>query len=170
MSGLLNFDDIGFRRDEASQADAIPVKLVKSNWGTHQKWWEKWNHNNSRVGNMSLLNMALVCFRVWVGTSHLVFHWPPWVWVILFDLSSAHCLVTMTFDTLMSNTAKSVAVPPICSREVDLYKIKTSSAIYIILIHNILPLSRVDDVGNIMAHIRSRSLPIDFSSLSRKLI
>ena len=33
-----------------------------------------------------------------------------------------------------------------------------------------VPLSRVDDVGNIMAHLRSRSLPIDFSSLSRKLI
>ena len=33
-----------------------------------------------------------------------------------------------------------------------------------------VPLSRVDDVGNIMAHLRSRSLPVDFSSLSRKLI
>ena len=35
---------------------------------------------------------------------------------------------------------------------------------------NHVPLSRVDDVGNIMAHLRSRSLPVDFSSLSRKLI
>ena len=33
-----------------------------------------------------------------------------------------------------------------------------------------VPLSHVDDVGNIMAHLRSRSLPIDFISLSRKLI
>lgn len=41
---------------------------------------------------------------------------------------------------------------------------------HIILIHNILSPSRVDDVGNTMAHLRSRSLPVDFSSLSRKLI
>ena len=75
---------------------------------------------------MSLLNMALVCIRVWVGTSHLVFHLPPWVWVIVFDLSSAHCLITITFNPLMSNTAKSTVVPPICSREVDLCRITTS--------------------------------------------
>ena len=35
---------------------------------------------------------------------------------------------------------------------------------------NYIPLSRVDDVGNIMAHLRSSSLPVHFSSLSRKLI
>ena len=75
---------------------------------------------------MSLLNMALVCIRVWVGTSHLIFHLPPWVWVILFDLSSARCLVTMTSDHLMSDIAKSTVVPPICSREVNLYKLTTS--------------------------------------------
>ena len=86
----------------------------------------KWNHNYCRVGSMLLLNMVLVCIRVWVGTSHLIFHLPPWVWAILFDLSSAHCLVTMTFDPLMSNTAKSVVVPPMCSREVDLCTITTS--------------------------------------------
>ena len=33
-----------------------------------------------------------------------------------------------------------------------------------------VPLSHIDDVGNTMAHLRSRSLPVDFSSLSRKLI
>ena len=96
---------------------------TKNNRGTHQKWWGKWNHNYCRVGSMSLLNMALVCIRVWVGTSHLVSHLPPWVWVILFDHSSAHRLVTMTPDHLMSNTAKSAVVPPICSREVDLCRI-----------------------------------------------
>ena len=84
LSGSLKFDDIGFRRDDALQAYAIPVKLVKNNRGTHQKWWGKWNRNNCCVGSMSLLNMALLCFRVWVGISHLVLHWPPWVWVILF--------------------------------------------------------------------------------------
>ena len=95
----------------------------KNNRGTHQRWLGKRNHNYDRVGSMSLLNMALVCIRVWVGTSHLVLHFLPWVWVILFDHSSAHCLVTMTPDHLMSNTAKSTVVPPICSREVDLCKI-----------------------------------------------
>jgi len=102
LSGSLNYDDIGFRRNDASQAYAIPVKLVKNNWGTRQRWWGKWNHNNCRVGSMSLLNMALVAFMS--GWGHLIsfFHLPPWVWVILFDLSSAHCLVTMTFDLSMS--------------------------------------------------------------------
>ena len=84
---------------------------------------KKLEPNYCRVGSMSLLNMALVCFRVLVGISHLIFHLPPWIWVILFDLSSAHCLVTMTPDHLMSNTAKSTIVPPICSREVDLCRI-----------------------------------------------
>jgi len=115
------------QRTTQTQAYAIPVKLVnKNNWGTRQKWWGKWNHNYCRVGSMSLLNVALVCFHVWVETSHLVFHFLPWVWVILFDLSSAHCFVTMTSTHLMSNTPKSTVVPPICSREVDLCKITTS--------------------------------------------
>ena len=34
LSGSLKFDDIGFRRNDALQAYAIPVKLVKNNWGT----------------------------------------------------------------------------------------------------------------------------------------
>jgi len=78
----------------------------------------------SRVGSMSLLNMALLCFRVRVGISDLAFHLPPWVWVILFDLSSAHYLVIVTSDLVMSNTANFTVVPSICSREVDLCKRK----------------------------------------------
>jgi hypothetical protein len=73
---------------------------------------------------MSLLNMALLCFRVRVGISDLAFHLPPWVWVILFDLSSAHYLVIVTSDLVMSNTANFTVVPSICSREVDLCKRK----------------------------------------------
>ena len=173
LSDSLKLDDIGFRRSDVLQAYAIPIKLVnKNNWGTRQKWWGNWNRNHCRVGSMSLLNMALVCIRVWVGTSHLIFHLPPWVWVILFDLSSALCLVAMTSDRLTSNIAKSTVVLPICSREVDLCEIINLPLItHIILIHKKYypPLSRVDDVGNIMAHLRSRSLPVDFSSLSRKL-
>ena len=114
------------------------------------------NHNYCRVYSMSLLNMALLCFCVGVGISHLIFHLLPWVWVILFDLSSTCCLVTMTSDHLMSNTAKSTVVPPICSREVDLCKIINLPLItHIILIHQKYypPLSCVDDVGNTMAHL-----------------
>ena len=84
---------------------------------------------------MSLLKMALVYIRVELGTSHLVFHLPPWVWVILFDLSSALFLVIMTFDLLMSKTAKSTVVLPICSREVELCKYQPSSDSHLILIH-----------------------------------
>jgi hypothetical protein len=109
---------------EMTQAYAIPIKLVKNNWGTRQKWWGgKWNHNYCRVGSMSLLNMALSAFVSGWGYLISYFHLLPWVWVILFDLSSAHCLVTMTSDHLMSNTANSTVVPPICSREVDLCKV-----------------------------------------------
>ena len=38
LSGSLKFDDIRFRRNEASQAYAIPVKLVKNNW-QHSIFW-----------------------------------------------------------------------------------------------------------------------------------
>ena len=96
----------------------------------------------------------------------------PWVWVISFDLSSVHCLVTMTFDPLMSNTAKSTVVSFMCSREVGLCKYQPSSVSHMVSIHNqhYVPLSRVVDVGILMAHLRSRSLPVDFNSLSRKLV
>ena len=132
---------------------------------------EKWNQYHFCVSSMSLLNMALVCIRVGLGTSHLVFRLPPWVWVILFDHSSALCLVIMTLELLMSNTAKSSVVPLICSREVYLCSSQPTSDSHLILIHkHYVPLSRVDDVGNTMAHLQLRSLPVDFSSLSRKLI
>ena len=73
---------------------------------------KKWNQHHCRVGSMLLLNMALVYIRVGLETSHLIFHLLPWVWVIPFDLSSALCLVAMTSDLLMSNTAKLTVVPP----------------------------------------------------------
>ena len=34
---------------------------------------EEWNQYHCRVDSMSLLNMALVCIRVGLGISHLVF-------------------------------------------------------------------------------------------------
>ena len=126
----------------------------------------KWNHHRFRVGSMSLLNMALVCIRVGLGTSHLIVNLPLWVWVIPFDLSSALCFVTMTSDLLMSNTAKSSVVSLICSREVCLCVFQPSFDSLLVLIHkHHILLSRVDDVGNIMAHLRSELL-VDFSSLS----
>ena len=109
----------------------------------------------SRVGSMSLLNMALVCIRVRLGTSHLVICFPPWVWVISFDRSSALCQITMTSDPLMSNTAKSSVVLLICSREVCLCSCQTSSDLLLVLINfHHVPLSHVDDVGKIMALLR----------------
>ena len=134
---------------------------------------EKCNQNHCRVGSMSLLNMELVCIRVGLGTYYLIIYLPSWVWVIPFDLSSALCLVIITSNLLMSNTAKSTVVPQICSREVDLCKFTTflwfSFGPDSQKKHH-FPLSRVDDVGNTMAHLQSRSLPVDFSSLSGKLI
>ena len=132
---------------------------------------EKWNQYHRHVGSMLLLNMALVSSRVRLGTSHLIICLPPWVWVISFDHSSALCHVTMTSGPVMSNTAKSNVVLPICSREVGLYSFQPPSDYLLVLIHkHYIPLSRVNDVGNIMAHLRSRSLPVDYSSLSRKLV
>lgn len=78
LSDSLNSDDIVFCQNDMPQAYLIPVKLVKNNRGTRQKWrGKRWNHNYSRVDSMSLLNMARVCFRVWVGTSHLIFSLAP---------------------------------------------------------------------------------------------
>ena len=82
------------------------IRVVARNGG------EKWDQCRRRVGSMSLLNMALVCIRVGLETSHLILYLLPWVWVILFDLSSTLCLVVMTSDLLMSNTAKLTVVPP----------------------------------------------------------
>ena len=97
---------------------------------------EKWNQYHCRVGSMSLLNMALVCIRVGLGTSHLAITLPSWVWVISFDLSVTLCHVIMTSYSSMSNTAKSIVVPSICSREVDLCLYQPSSDSHTILIHN----------------------------------
>lgn len=101
----------------------------KNNRGTCQKWWGKWNCNHSRVGSMSLLNMALFCFV------------SGWVHLILFftglrgfglSYSTSHLpisIITIPSAHLMSNTAKPATVPPICSRDVDLCNNTTSSAI-----------------------------------------
>ena len=133
---------------------------------------EKWNQYRHRVGSMSLLNMAPVCIRVGFGTSHLVFHLPLWVWVIPFDLSSSLCLVTMTSEILMSKYCQ------VHCRAVHMFKRSWPLQVPTFLWFSsecdsqkhYVPLSRIDDVGNTMAHLRSRSLPVDFGSLSRKLI
>ena len=41
LSDSLKPDDIGFCRNGTPQAYVIPIKLVKNNWGTRQKWWGK---------------------------------------------------------------------------------------------------------------------------------
>ena len=131
----------------------------------------KWSQYHHRVGSMSLLNMALVCIHVGLGTSHLVMCLPSWVWVIYFDHSYFLFHVTITSDSLMSNTSKYSVMLPICSREVGLCSFQAPSDSLLVLIHkHHIPIFFFDDVGNIMAHLQSRSLPVDFSSLSRKLI
>ena len=61
----------------------------------------------------------------------------------------------MTLDPLMSNTAKSSVMSLICSREVGLYFFQLPSDSLLVLIHyHHVPLSHVNDVGNIMAHLR----------------
>ena len=98
---------------------------------------KKWNHHHCRVGSMSLLNMALVCIRVGLGTisSHfslasvglgnlfwpLICSLPRPSWPLIF---------------WCQNAAKSTVVPPICSREVDLCRYQPSSISHTILIHN----------------------------------
>ena len=97
---------------------------------------EKWNHRRCRRQYVALEHgTCLHSCRVG-DISSRCFTLPPWVWVISFDLSSAHCLVTMTSDPLMSNTAKSIVMPFVCSREVDLCKFQPSSVSHMILIHN----------------------------------
>jgi len=148
-----------------------PSSLLKNNWGTRQKCWGTWSHNHCRVGSMSLLNMALLCLCVWVGTSHLIFHLPPWVWVILFW--PLICSLPRHHDFWCVD----VKYCQVHYRAADMFKRSWPLLIYnppsdisFWFTTTVFPLSRVDDVGNVMAHLRSRSLPIDFSSLSRKLI
>ena len=97
---------------------------------------EKWNHRRCRRQYVALEHgTCLHSCRVGDISSRF-FTLPPWVWIIPFDLSSAYCLVTMTSDPLMSNTAKSTVVPFMCSREVGLCEYQPSSDSHTILIHN----------------------------------
>ena len=104
-------------------------------------------------------------FRVRVGSSHLVFtslhgfgisYLTSHLFIAVIILSAAH---------LMSSTAKSFTVP-LCVQE----KLSSATMQPRSLSHHkiIIPLSRVDDVGIIMAHLRSKSFLVDSSSLSEK--
>ena len=75
-----------------------------------------WNHNHKSCRQYVALEHGTLLLSCQGGNISLHFHWPPWVRVILFDLSFAHFLVTMTSDLLMSNTANSTIVPSICSK------------------------------------------------------
>ena len=95
--------------------------------------------HSCRAGDISLCNFS-----------------PPWVWVISFDLSYALCHDIMTSNPLMSNTTKSSVVLLICSRDVCLCSFKPPFDSLLVLIHYYhVPLSRIDNVGKIMAHLRS---------------
>ena len=127
LSDSLKPDDIGFCQTDVPQAYAIPIKLVKNNWGTRQKW-------RGKKGTIITVVSAICHSWTWhfsafvsrVGISHSYFSFASMDLGTLFGLLSTHCLVIMTFDTLISNTANSINVPPICSREVDLCKETTS--------------------------------------------
>ena len=71
---------------------------------------------------------------------------------LFWPLSFSLCHVIMTSDPLMSNTTKSSVVLLICSREFFLCSFQPPSDSLLVLIHkHHIPLSCVDDVGNIMA-------------------
>ena len=99
---------------------------------------------NGGENGTNIIIVSVVC-RSWTwhlsafvsGWGYLIsfVHLPPWVWVILFYLSSALFLVAMTSDPLMSNSAKLTVVPFICSREVDLCRYQPCSDSHLILIH-----------------------------------
>ena len=136
----------------------------KNNRGTCLQRWGKWNYDYSRLGSTSLLNMALRCFVS--GWGHLIsFSLASMGLDILFDLSSVHCrhhLIRCSFDVKYCQIRYGAVI---CSREVVLCHNATSFAISS---QTIIPLSRVDDVGIIMAHLRSKSFLVYSGSLSEK--
>ena len=144
------------------------VKLKRYSPG----WWGKWNQHHCCVGSMSLLNMALVCISCRVGDISSRFSlasvglgnpfWPLIcslprhhdLWYIDVKYCQIHCRAANMFKR---SWPLQVLTFLWFSSDLDSQR-------------HYVPLSRVDDVGNTMAHLRSRSLPVDFSSLSRKLI
>ena len=133
---------------------------------------EKWNQHHCRVGSMSLLNMALVCIRVGLGIYHLIFSLASMglgdpFWPLIHSFPRHHDLWSINVKYFQTHC-----------RAIYMFKrswpLQVSTYLWFSSAHDsqkhYVPLSRVDDVGNTMAHLRSRSLPVDFSSLSRKLI
>ena len=103
---------------------------------------------------MSPLNMALVCIRVGLGTSHFVIFASMGLgnllWPFICYFPRHHDL--RSFDVKYYQIQ---FVLLICSREVFLYSCQPSSDLLLVLIHfRHVPLSRVDDVGKIMALLR----------------
>ena len=130
----------------------------------------KWKLFISCVGSMSLLNMTLVWNSCRFGDIQFV-NFPPWVWVIYFDLSSALFHVTITSDPVISNISKSRVVSLICTREVSVCSFRPPSD----------PLFGPDSLssyssvscrccGKHYGPPLTKSLPVNFNSLSRKLI
>ena len=96
---------------------------------------------------MSLLNMALFCIHVGLGTSHFVTFSSMGLgnlfWPLIFSFPRHHDL--RSFD---------VKYCQIQCRATDMFKrsFQSSSNLRLVLVHfHHVPLSRVNDVGNIMA-------------------
>ena len=103
LSDSLKLNDIGTRRNDASSSICYPrqachpkiIGVLARDGGGNK------GTVTVVIGSMSLLNMALFAFVS--GWGHLIsFHFlPPWVWVILFGHSSAHCPFIVTPDHLI---------------------------------------------------------------------
>ena len=146
-----------------------PSSLLKNNWGTRQKWWGK----NGTV----MVVVSAVC-RSWTWhSSAFVSGWGHLISFASVGLGDPVWPLICSLPRHYDLWSIDVKYCQIRCRAVDMFKrswpLRDNNLpllSHIILIHNILPLSRVDDVGNTMAHLRSRSLPVNFSSLSRKMI
>ena len=129
------------------------MRVSKNNQGTHQEWWGIMEPFLSHVGSMSLLNMTLFCIRVRLGTSHFVIFASMGLgylfWPLIFSFPCHH--------DLRSLDVKYCQIPESCRQYVQekLFLQFSPLILCLVLIHyHLIPLSHVDDVGNIMAFLR----------------
>lgn len=153
------------------KAYAIPFMLVlKNNWGTHQNWWGKIEPSFIYVGSMSLLNIALVCICVGLGTSHFVIFsfmgLGNLFWPLIFSLPRHHDL--KSFD---------VKYCQIQCRAFNMFKISLPLFFSTFLWSPVGPdpLSSFSYVscqlcGKNYGPPSTRSLPVNFNSFSKNLI
>ena len=95
------------------------------------------------------------CLQFVLGWGHPTFViFPPWVWVIHFYLSFSLCLITMTSHPLISNTAKFRSYVTNMFKRSSFCSFQPLILCLVLIHYDIIPLSCVDGVGNIMALLR----------------